>query len=291
MASLRDIRKRIRSVKNTQKITGAMKLVAASKLRKAQEANFAARPYAYQLGSLLHRVASRSGKDDSLLPHPLLEMREARKVLLVVISSDRGLCGAFNSNLFKKAERFLKENRERYSVIEVATIGRKASDYFQKRKVDTIREYKGVYELFVYRRALEIATSLGEEFVRRELDAVFLLYNEFASAIAQRVTVENLLPIVAEELPVGDDIEYIYEPHRQGVLDALVPRYVATMVWHALLESYASEQAARMTAMDSATRNAKELVEALTLKYNRVRQAAIARELMDIIGGAEAIKN
>jgi F-type H+-transporting ATPase subunit gamma len=288
MASLREIRKRIRSVKSTQKITGAMKLVAASKLRRAQDSITAARPYAIELGSLLHRLATRA--DSEPAAHPLLELRPLKRVLLVVITSDRGLAGAFNANILRRAERFLREQGPRFDHLEIATVGRKARDYFKKRKVATVRDFPGVFTDLRYERASEIAEGLCKEYVAHDLDAVFLLYNEFKSAMMQRVVVQDLLPIVHEELPVGDDIDYLYEPDQPAVLDRLVPRYVATIVWRSLLESWASEQGARMTAMDSATKNAKELVARYTLLYNRTRQASITRELMEIVSGAEALK-
>jgi F-type H+-transporting ATPase subunit gamma len=289
MASLRDIRKRVRSVKTSAKITAAMKLVAASKLRRAQEAIVSARPYANELGSILKRV-STSAKASGQTPHPVLDMRAPRKVLLVVITSDRGLCGAFNSSILRRAERFINENKERFERLEVATVGRKGRDYFKKRKYATMRDFPGVFEKLDYRRASEIAEGIIKEYVGQDLDAVFLLYNEFKSAISQKVTVQDLLPVVPEELPEsGAAVDYIYEPSEAAVLEKLVPRYVATLVWRALLESSASEHGARMSAMDSATKNAKEIVGALTLQYNRTRQAAITRELMEIVGGAEAL--
>lgn len=290
MASLREIRKRIRSVKSTQKITGAMKLVAASKLRRAQDSITAARPYANELGSLLHRLATRADTHGETAAHPLLELRPLKRVLLVVITSDRGLAGAFNANILRRAERFLREQGPRFDHLEIATVGRKARDYFKKRKVATVRDFSGVFTDLRYERASEIAEGLCKEYVARDLDGVFLLYNEFKSAMTQRVVVQDLLPIVHEELPVGDDIDYLYEPDQAEVLERLVPRYVATIVWRSLLESWASEQGARMTAMDSATKNAKELVARYTLLYNRTRQASITRELMEIVSGAEALK-
>ena len=292
MASLRDIRNRIRSVKNTQKITGAMKLVAASKLRRAQEAITSARPYALELGGLLRRVSGRLSHDEGQAPHPLLELREPKKVLLVILTSDRGLCGAFNASILRKAEQFVAENKSRFESLEVATIGRRGHDYFKKRKIATVRNFSGVFEDLTFRRASEIAEGLAKEYIDSDLDAVFLLYNEFKSAMSQTVSVEPLLPIVEQELPDGESIaEHIYEPGREEVLMKLVPRYIAILVWRALLESSASEHGARMTAMESAAKNAKELVDKLTLQYNRARQAAITRELMEIIGGAEALNN
>jgi F-type H+-transporting ATPase subunit gamma len=290
MASLRDIRKRIRSVKNIQKSTGAMKLVAAAKLRRAQDAIMTARPYAQQMGGILKRVATRAQGEHGGLPHPLLDVREPRRVLLVVMTSDRGLCGSFNTNILKRAERFVREEGQSFESLQLATVGRRGADYFKKRKVATVRDFPGVFQELTFRRASEIAFGLADEFVAHDLDAVFLLYNEFKNVAAQRVVVESLLPIVHEELPPGEEIDYIYEPNQKQVLDLLVPRYVATHVWRSLLESFASEQGARMTAMEAATKNAKELVESLTLQYNRARQTTITRELMDIVGGAEALK-
>ncbi|MBI3179091.1 MAG: ATP synthase F1 subunit gamma [Deltaproteobacteria bacterium] len=290
MAALRDIRKRIRSVKSSRKITAAMKMVAASKLRRAQEAIVAARPYANELGALLRRVASRATDESGAAPHPLLEVRPLRKALLVVMTSDRGLCGAFNSNILRRAERFLHEHRERFEALEIATIGRRGRDYFGKRRLHTVRDFAGVFDDLTYRRATEVAEGVADEYVRADLDSVFLLYNEFKSAISQRVVVVDLLPVVKEELPAGEDVDYEYEPNQVAVLERLVPRYLATLVWRALLESSAAEHGARMTAMDAATRNAKDLVDRLTLQYNRARQATITKELMEIVGGAEALK-
>lgn len=289
MASLGHIKTRIRSVKNTQKITSAMKMVAAAKLRRSQDAILAARPYAVELGAMLHRVATRASGDDGSAPHPLLAEREQRRVLLVVMTSDRGLCGAFNSNILRRAERFVEDSQGRFDELSLASIGRRGRDYFKKRKTATLRDFPGVFDDLTYRRATEIANGVAEEFVSSDLDAVYLLYNEFKSAMSQEVVVEQLLPIVRQELPVGEDIDYLYEPNQDEVLRHLAPRYAAIEVWRALLESSASEHGARMTAMDSATRNASELVDKLTLQYNRARQAAITGELMDIVGGAEAL--
>ena len=288
MASLRDIRKRITSVKNTQKITGAMKMVAASKLRHSQEQMLSARPYSHQLGALLHRVATRSD-DGEEAAHPLLAERKPRRALLLVVTSDRGLCGAFNANILRRAEAFVAEHSEDFENLEIATIGRKAIEYFKKRNVVSVRSFPGVFEDLTYRRATEISEGIAQEFVDSELDAVYLLYNEFKSVISQKIIVEPLLPIVHAELPEGENVEYIYEPTESEVLNHLVPRYVATLIWQALLESSAAEHGARMTAMDAATTNARELVDSLSLQYNRARQAAITTDLMDIVGGAEAL--
>ncbi len=304
MASLRDIRKRIRSVKNSQKITKAMKLVAASKLKRAQEAITRARPYAVELGSLLSRVAARAQAEasDDCPIHPLLALRAPRRVLLVVITSDRGLCGAFNSGILRRAERFISENGPRFEHLEIATIGRKGRDYFRKRHVAPARDFPGIVGNLQYEQATALADEFAKAYVEHKLDAVYLLYNEFKSAISQQVTVADVLPVAPEQVqaaPPGKavldgamaagEVDYIYEPDRYAVLDRLVPRYVAILIWRALLESVASEHGARMTAMDSATRNARDLTEKLTLQYNRARQATITRELMDIVGGAEAL--
>lgn len=292
MASLRDIRKRIKSVQNSQKITKAMKLVSASKLRRAQDAMLAARPYAKELGSLLSRVAARAAAQatDDTPVHPLLELRAPRRVLLVVVTSDRGLCGAFNSNILRRAERFIRENTERFETIEVATVGRKARDYFKKRKIFTVRDYPGMFADLTFRRASEIAEGVVKEFLDHDLDAVFVLYNEFKSAISQNVVVQDILPLVQDDLPPAEaGVDYIYEPDVHQVLDKLIPRYVAVHVWRALLESHAAEHGARMAAMESASKNARELADSLTLQYNRARQASITRDLMDIVGGAEAL--
>lgn len=291
VASLRDIKKRIKSVKNTQKITSAMKLVAASKLRKAQDAITSQRPYAIELGATLRRVASRTEHGDvDNAAHPLLAVHEPKNVLVVVVTSDRGLCGAFNANIIRRAERFLKEEAGKYERLEVATIGRKGAEHFKKSDTpDSVQDFPGVFDGLDFFSARKIADEISKRYVSEDLDAVFVLYNEFKSAISQKVTVDRLLPVVEDELPEGPEVDYEYEPSQREVLDQLVPRYVTTILWRALLESSAAEHGARMTAMDNASRNAKELTESLTLQYNRARQAAITMELMDIVGGAEAL--
>jgi len=292
MASLRDIRQRIRSVKNTQKITGAMKMVAAAKLRRAQEAIMAARPYSNELEETLGRVAARvatqSGNDNV---HPLLqEHADPKRVLLVVVTSDRGLCGAFNVNILRRAQQFVRENQGKYEELHVAAIGRRGAEFFQKRNTETVRNFTGVFDELTFRRASEIAEGIAKEYTEEGLDAVYILYNEFKSAIAQEVQLKQILPLARGEHDVTEEEgEYIYEPSAEEVLNKLVPRYVATLVWRALLESFAAEHGARMAAMDNATKNAKDLVERLMLQYNRARQAAITVELMEIVGGAEAL--
>ncbi|MFH1810932.1 MAG: ATP synthase F1 subunit gamma [Pseudomonadota bacterium] len=289
MPSLRDIRKRIKSVQNTAKITGAMKMVAASKLRRAQESVEAARPYARKMHRLLSDVAQRAALEGEP-PHPLLQKREFGTVELVVMTSDRGLCGGFNSNIARRADRFLWEQAEEHHEIRVSTIGRKGTDHFKRKKQELRTAYTGVFDDLRYARAAEIATELSTSFVQDEVDAVYLLYNEFKSAISQKVTVMQLLPIEPlEAVENASVIEFQYEPSKAEILDTLLPKYLATELYQALLESSASEHGARMTAMENATRNAKEMIGKLTLQYNRARQAAITKELMEIIAGAEAL--
>lgn len=287
MASLRDIRKRIRSVKSTQKITRAMKLVSAAKLRRAQQAIVAARPYANGLHTMISRIAKKTSPEG----HPLLARPEQiKRVMVIVVSSDRGMCGAFNSSVIKKTLQVLSEGKTQYDVIELGTIGRRGRDFMRKRPGVTIRrEYPGVFENLNFGTAKRIADELAQEFVAQDLDAIYLVYNEFKSAISQTVLVEQLLPIQPAE-GVQDDLDYIYEPERDALLEKLLPRYLATQVWRALLESQASEHGARMSAMESATKNAGEMIGNLTLVYNRARQAAITKELMEIISGSEAQK-
>ena len=289
MASLRDIRKRIRSVKSTQQITKAMKMVAAAKLRKAQEAIIAARPYAAALDQVIADLAARAES----LAHPLLEQRPPRRAELVVLTSDRGLAGGFNSNVIRKAQRFLVDNQGRYESTRVSTIGRKGYDFFRKRQVELRRDYAGLYAKVGYRAAADIAQELAGHFLQGETDAVFLVYNEFISAISQRVSVSQLLPLQAlpERTPGGAAlVDFKYEPDPAAVLDRLVPQALTIKFYRALLESVASEHGARMSAMENATSNASDMIGKLTLYYNRTRQAVITKELMEIVSGAEALK-
>ncbi len=295
MASLSDIRKSIRSVKSTQKITAAMKMVAASKLRRAQDAIIAARPYAIEVADTIQRVATGVPTEEGAAPHPLLEKhRDPKRVLLVVLSSDRGLCGSFNVNALRLAERFIEEHKNDWEALEVATMGRRGRDHFRKKKQHTVRNFEDIYKDLTFRKASDIAAGLAAEYEKHDLDAVYLLYSEFKNAISQELKVVQVLPVEpgpesaeGEGGPAGSD--YLYEEDLKSVLNRLVPRYLAVQIWRALLESSASEHGARMTAMASATKSAKDIVDRLTLKYNRARQAAITGELMEIISGAEAL--
>ncbi|MEZ4337206.1 MAG: ATP synthase F1 subunit gamma [Sandaracinaceae bacterium] len=336
MANLKIIRKRIGTVKSTQKITRAMKMVAAARLAKAQLAITELRPYALKTMDVLSSVASRAGDEEV---HPLLARRDPKKVMLVILTSDRGLAGAFNANVCKAGYLRWKQLEAEGAEVSFSVIGRKGRDFFRRRGANIRRDFTGVFENLSVDRAGEIgryvigeftagglrridaefqpgdprdrmlgeqdvtqAATIEEEMsgpdfapppedVEAELDAVYLVYNEFKSAISQDVVVEPLLPItpleVAEE---ATTVDFIYEPSKRALLDRLLPMYVETEVYRALLESVASEHGARMTAMDNATKNASEMIDKLTLQYNRARQAAITTELMEIIGGAEALK-
>jgi len=288
--SLRDIRGRIGSVKNTRQITKAMKMVAAAKLRRAQDAIMRARPYAVLLEQALSRIAARASAEGQAT-HPLLATRPVHKAELVLLSSDRGLAGGFNSNVLRRAQRFMVENADRYGEIQISTIGRKARDAFRARKMPVRKDFPGILQKLSYERAAEIAKEFSERFLDGEVDAVFLVYNEFKSAISQTVVVRQFLPIEtgsAEGAATGYD--FLYEPSRKELLGELVPKHLAIQVWRALLDSAASEHGARMTAMESATKNAEEMIAKLTLQYNRARQAYVTKELMEIVSGAEALK-
>lgn len=290
MANLKEIRKRIGSVKSTQKITRAMKLVAAARLRKAQQAIQELRPYAVKTYEVLSSVAARTTDDEPETLHPLLQRRDEKNVMLVVMTSDRGLAGAFNSGITKATERRWRELEAQGVNVCFAVVGRKGRDYLRRRNADIRHEFTGVFENLTVARAGEIGRYIIQEYTSEHLDACYLVYNEFKSAIAQEVRVEPLLPIAPMETSADDVGDFIYEPSKPELLDRLLPMYVEVEVFRGLLESVASEHGARMTAMDSATNNASDMIDRLTLQYNRARQAAITTELMEIIGGAEALK-
>jgi F-type H+-transporting ATPase subunit gamma len=287
--NLRVIRKRIASVKNTQKITRAMKLVAAARLRKAQENITRMRPYALQTLKMLSSLAARAGDDEAL--HPLLARRPPNKVLLIVLTSDRGLAGSFNASVSKAAFRFYQELKAQGSAVTVGAIGRKGRDFLRRRGVEIKHTFSNIYEDLKYEKASHIGDAVVTDYAARELDACYIVYNEFKSAITQHVKVEKLLPIEPMKVPENEfAVDYIYEPDQHTILHTLLPLYVNVEIYRALLESVASEHGARMTAMDNATRNAKDMIARLTLQANRARQAAITTELMEIISGAESLK-
>ncbi|MBI2378168.1 MAG: ATP synthase F1 subunit gamma [Deltaproteobacteria bacterium] len=334
MATLRELRKRLKAVKNTQKITKAMKMVAASKLKRAQDAVIQARPYALKMNEVLEHILSHA----DLAGHPLLVARVPRRVEVLVLSSDRGLCGSFNSNIIRTAERFIDENKGRYEEIHVSTIGRKARDHFKRKGRTIYADYEGVTQSPKFERADEIARDLADRFRAGRVDSTVIVYNEFKSAISQKAVVRELLPLmpikdwtqdrialISELAPYSHDVravagrdadaelerapdpgegwqpspraelftegyEHLFEPNRAEVLDALLPQHLAVQVYRAILESTAAEHGARMSAMDSASRNARDMIDRLTLRMNRVRQAAITTELMEIISGAEALR-
>jgi len=283
MPSLIDIRRRIRSVRNTQQITKAMKMVSAAKLRRAQERVIASRPYGAALRGLLADVAAAAGSDERVAMHPLLARRPEQRVQLILITSDKGLAGAFNSNLIKSAQRFADEHKP--AATDFLLIGRKGRDFFRKRAVPITGEHLGMAKV-QYEDAAAIARKLVERFGNEEIDAVYLLYNEFKSVMAQRVTFAQVLPM---ELPKQTQpVDFIFETPPLEMLASLLPRYVEIELYRALLESAAAEHAARMTAMDAATSNAADMIETLTLYMNRVRQASITKEIIEVVSGAAA---
>jgi F-type H+-transporting ATPase subunit gamma len=283
MPALIDIRRRIRSVKSTQQITKAMKMVSAAKLRRAQEAMFAARPYARKMMEVLNSMACRATPD----AHPLLQERGHEKVLLVVITADQGLCVAFNANIILTASRFLADRRD--GRMELALVGRKGRDFFRRRAVAVRSERVGVFQALRYQTARELAGELMAAFTSGEADQVFLVYNEFKSVIQQRLVIDRLLPIERHALhPQEPSLDYLYEPEPAAIFASILPKHVEVQVWKALLESQAAEQGARMTSMDSATNNASEMIDRLTLYMNKVRQAAITKEIIEVVSGAGA---
>ncbi|HKS41503.1 MAG TPA: ATP synthase F1 subunit gamma [Blastocatellia bacterium] len=308
MANLQDLRRRVRSVRNMQKLTKAMKMVAAAKLRRAQERVVAARPYASTMMRMLGRLAARAGD----YHNPLLDPRGDEHYVLALITADKGLCGGFNTNLNKAAQQFIRENQSKK--VEMVAIGRKGRDFFRRRPVTLLRDYINVTARAVnHEDAAEIARDLMEMYTAEgsTIDRVFVIYNEFKSVLSQRVVVKQLLPIPTEELSgegaanfqgglatvapqAGGQgevlIDYLYEQPPAQIFESLLPRYVETQIFYALLESIASEHGARMTAMDSASKNAGEVIDTLTLNMNRVRQASITREIIEVVSGAQALE-
>lgn len=319
MPSLKAIRKRISSVQSTQKITRAMKMVAGARLNKAQTRITELRPYAVKTQEVLAAIMEEPLKPaldeappEPVLPdpealevgyaetpaHPLLVQRPEKRVLLVVVTSDRGLCGAFNTNINKRAEREWRERVAAGQEVQIAIIGRKGRDYLTRRDAPITDFIPGVWDKLGFETAKLVGDKILEPFTKKDVDAIYFVYNEFKSAMTQTVTVERLLPVAPNaEVEEGDRpsaggsaLDFIFEPNREALLERLVPMYVDISILRALYESQASELGARMTAMDAATKNAKEMIASLTLQYNKARQAAITKELMEIIGGSEALK-
>ena len=297
MPSLIDLRRRVRAVKNTQQITKAMKMVAASKLRRAQERMSAARPYATQLQRVLGSVASRV--DSSI--HPLLVAREIgpdSRTLVIVVSGDKGLCGSFNTNLIKAASGFVVGSAQKCAL---GLVGRKGRDYFGRRGFAVAFEEVGIFQRLSYADAQRIAQTAVDVFIKGDVDRVVLVYNEFKSVMSQRAVVQQLLPIASDDVDSAaavskaeaathlSQIDYLYEPSAQEIFNQLLPRYVEVQVYRALLESNAAFFAAQMTAMDTATKNSAEMIASLTLYMNKVRQAAITREIIEVVSGAQAL--
>ena len=285
MPALVDIRRRIRSVKNTQQITKAMKMVSAAKLRRAQDAMFAARPYARKMMEVLNSLATRAQPD----AHPLLQEHGDEKVLLIVITADKGLCGGFNANIIRAATRFLDEQQRGERKLELDLVGRKGRDFFRRRRYGVRSEHIGLFQALQFPAAQRIAQSLVKSYVEREVDRIHIAYNEFKTVIAQKVVVEQLLPIRKLEFdPKEPPLDYLYEPSPGAIFDEILPKHVEIQVWRALLESAAAEHGARMAAMDAATNNAGEMIDRLTLYMNKVRQAAITKEIIEVVSGASA---
>ena len=290
MATLRDIKRRIKGVQSTQKITKAMKMVAAAKLRRAQEAIINARPYAKKIYEVLMHLAS----DEDIANNPFLQKKEIKNVAIVVVTADRGLCGAFNSNIIKETSRLITEEYPENNV-RLYCIGRKSFEFFSKRDNNLIGKKTGIFSSLKYDVSLEIYNELVTGFLNDSYQKVIIIYNEFKSIIQQKIVVEQFLPI---SVSIHDDSKsnnlknpnFIFEPNQQYIFDYLLPKHLKAQLWRILLESNASELGAQMTAMDNATTNAKELIRTLQLKYNKERQAAITKEILEIVSGANALK-
>jgi F-type H+-transporting ATPase subunit gamma len=287
MPSLIDLRRRIKSVKNTEQITKAMKMVSAAKLRRAQEKVLAARPYASLLGEMMGSILGNQAEDSPALTHPLLVRREEKRILLLLLSGDKGLCGAFNSNALKASQRFLRDHSD--TSIELELIGRRGADYYRRREVPVAGEWINVFANIDFNVAKEIGRKVMDRFIAAEIDSVYLIYNEFKSVMTQTIVVKRMLPVKMPESE-GGSREYIYEQQPAEIFRTLLPKYVDTTIYQAMVESGASEHAARMTAMGSATRNAGEMIDKLTLHLNRVRQASITKELIEVVSGAQALE-
>ena len=288
MATLRDIKNRIVGVKSTQKITRAMKMIATAKLRGAQQRIVGARPYANKIGEMLSRLAA----DDSLQTNPFFVARPVKKICVVVVTADRGLCGAFNTNIIREATSYINEELKNEYSVSVFTLGKKATEYFGRRNYTIEGKIVGLFSTLEYQSALQLYNDLVPKYLNGELDKIVLVYNEFVSMIQQRIVKVQLLPIpfISENKEVKASANYIFEPNQLSIFVSLIPKHLKVQLWRALLESNAAELSARMTAMDNATTNAQELIRSLNLKYNKERQAAITKEILEIVSGANALK-
>lgn len=288
MPTLRDIKRRIRAVNNTRQITKAMKMVAAAKLRKSQTRMLEMRPYADKMNAVLRSLAR--GAESAA--HPLLAFRPRKTIEVLVITSDRGLCGAFNSNILKTAQKVVAEMRKDNFEVVFSVIGKKAADFCKRRNMPVRGSWTGLSGRVTYPHAQEVANDIIENYIGETVDEVVLIYNEFKSVISQQVSVKRLLPLVSPEAEEESEpaMDFLYEPSQEEIFNVLLPKNVEIQIFRALLESQASEEAARMTAMGNATKNADDMVGNLTLQYNKARQASITKELMDIVGGVEALK-
>lgn len=288
MPALKDIRRRIKAIHNTQKITKAMKMVAAAKLRKVQTRMLNFRPYAEKMHSVIVDLASGAERQ----MHPLLMARPRKTVEVVVMTGDRGLCGAFNANIIKAAANYINDLKRNGFEVSVSTVGKKGRDYFKRRGISLRKSWTGVSGALLFTTAQEISTDIIENYINETVDEVILTYNEFKSIIAQKVSVIGLLPIapLEEKEEAMSGVDFLYEPSQGEIFNTLLPKHIEIQVYRALLESNAAEEAARMSAMENATQNCNELIAKVTLQYNKARQAQITKELMDIVGGVEALK-
>lgn len=295
MPSLQSLRRKISAFKNTQKITNAMKMVAAAKLKRSQDRILAARPYAHEMRGVLGNLSRRVNRAS----HPLLQKRAGKRVEILVVTSDRGLCGAFNGNIVRKSTEFLRQCEANRLQVTLSIVGRKGREYFRRRQWPIRQEWTGIFDRLSFEHAIDIGGDVTQQFIQGTFDELYVVYNEFKSAIQQRVIVEKLFPVdtttefgetggQADTESIGGS--YLYEPEESELLAALVPKHFQIQTFRILLESAAAEHGARMAAMDGATRNAGGLIKKVTLYYNKTRQAAITKELMDIVGGAEALK-
>ena len=295
MATLRDLKLRIVGIKNTQQITKAMKMVAAARLRRAQENVISARPYSKRIADMLGHLLSVENN----YSNPLIEKRvvENEKVVIVIVTSDRGLCGAFNMNVIRSAEELIRDKYQsnyQNGNLSLYCIGKKGNDYFSKRNYNVVQSHIGIFSDLKFDFAVGFMAELKQKYLNNEFDKVVVVYNEFKSVIQQKLMIEQLLPLNFTESDEEEEsqkfTDYIYEPNREAIIDTLLPKHVNAHMWKILLDSYAAELGARMTAMDMATENAKELINSLQLTYNRERQAAITTELLEIVSGADALK-